>query len=119
VVLESTTYPGTTEEVIQPRLEARGLVIGADFFLAFSPERVDPGNQRFTTANIPKVVGGVTRACTELAAALYRHVTASVFRASSPRVAETAKLLENTFRSVNIALANEFALSCRKIGVDP
>jgi UDP-N-acetyl-D-glucosamine dehydrogenase len=119
MVLESTTYPGTTEEVIQPRLEARGLVIGADFFLAFSPERVDPGNQRFTTANIPKVVGGVTRACTELAAALYRHVTASVFRASSPRVAETAKLLENTFRSVNIALANEFALSCRKIGVDP
>ena len=119
VVLESTTYPGTTEEVIQPRLEARGLVIGADFFLAFSPERVDPGNQRFTTANIPKVVGGVTRACTELAAALYRHVTASVFRASSPRVAETAKLLEHTFRSVNIALANEFALSCRKIGVDP
>ena len=119
MVLESTTYPGTTEEVIQPRLESRGLVIGTDFFLAFSPERVDPGNQRFTTANIPKVVGGVTRACTDLAAALYGHVTASVFRASSPRVAETAKLLENTFRSVNIALANEFALACRKIGVDP
>ncbi|MGH7398050.1 MAG: nucleotide sugar dehydrogenase [Candidatus Rokuibacteriota bacterium] len=119
MVLESTTYPGTTEEVIQPRLEARGLVIGADFFLAFSPERVDPGNQRFTTANIPKVVGGVTRACTELAAGLYGHVTGSVFKASSPRVAETAKLLENTFRSVNIALANEFALACRKIGVDP
>jgi UDP-N-acetyl-D-glucosamine dehydrogenase len=119
MVLESTTYPGTTEEVIQPRLESRGLVIGADFFLAFSPERVDPGNQRFTTANIPKVVGGVTRGCTELAAGLYGHVTGSVFKASSPRVAETAKLLENTFRSVNIALANEFALACRKIGVDP
>jgi len=119
MVLESTTYPGTTEEVIQPRLEGRGLVIGGDFFLAFSPERVDPGNQRFTTANIPKVVGGVTRACTDLAAALYAHVTGSVFKASSPRVAETAKLLENTFRSVNIALANEFALACRKIGVDP
>ncbi|MBI2527038.1 MAG: nucleotide sugar dehydrogenase [Candidatus Rokubacteria bacterium] len=119
LVLESTTFPGTTEEVVQPRLESMGFTIGTDFFLAFSPERVDPGNQRFTTANIPKVVGGVTRACTELAAALYRHVTSSVFEASSPRVAETAKLLENTFRSVNIALANELAFACRKIGVDP
>jgi UDP-N-acetyl-D-glucosamine dehydrogenase len=119
MVLESTTYPGTTEEVVQPRLEALGRTIGTDFFLAFSPERVDPGNRRFTTANIPKVVGGVTKACTDLAAALYRHVTSSVFLASSPRVAETAKLLENTFRSVNIALANELAFACRKIGVDP
>ena len=119
MVLESTTYPGTTEEVVQPRLEANGLVIGRDFFLAFSPERVDPGNKRFTTANIPKVVGGVTPACTELAAALYRQVTSTVFEVSSPRVAETAKLLENTFRSVNIALANELAFACRKIGVDP
>jgi UDP-N-acetyl-D-glucosamine dehydrogenase len=119
MVLESTTYPGTTEEVVQPRLEASGLVIGRDFFLAFSPERVDPGNKRFTTANIPKVVGGVTAACTELAAALYRQVTTRVFEVSSPRVAETAKLLENTFRSVNIALANELAFACRKIGVDP
>ncbi len=119
MVLESTTYPGTTEEVIQPRLETNGLVIGNDFFLAFSPERVDPGNKRFTTANIPKVVGGVTPACTTLAAALYRQVTSSVFEVSSPRVAETAKLLENTFRSVNIALANELAFACRKIGVDP
>jgi UDP-N-acetyl-D-glucosamine dehydrogenase len=119
MVLESTTFPGTTEEVVQPQLESRGFVIGQDFFLAFSPERVDPGNKRFTTANIPKVVGGVTRPCTELAAALYRHVTSSVFEASSPRVAETAKLLENTFRSVNIALANELAIACRKIGVDP
>ena len=119
VVLESTTYPGTTEEVLQTRLEGRGFTIGQDIFLAFSPERVDPGNARFTTANIPKVVGGVTPACTELAAALYGNVTAQVHRVSSPRVAETAKLLENTFRSVNIALANELALACRAIDVDP
>ncbi|HET9924842.1 MAG TPA: nucleotide sugar dehydrogenase [Methylomirabilota bacterium] len=119
MVLESTTYPGTTEEVVLPRLEANGFVLGSDFFLAFSPERVDPGNKKFTTATIPKVVGGVTPACTQLAAALYRQVTASVFEVSSPRVAETAKLLENTFRSVNIALANELAFACRKIGVDP
>jgi UDP-N-acetyl-D-glucosamine dehydrogenase len=119
LVLESTTFPGTTEEVVQPRLESVGLVVGVDVFLAFSPERVDPGNRKFTTANIPKVVGGVTRGCTELAATLYGHVTTSVFEASSPRVAETAKLLENTFRSVNIALANELAFACRKIGVDP
>jgi UDP-N-acetyl-D-glucosamine dehydrogenase len=119
LVLESTTFPGTTEEVILPRLQSLSLVVGEDVFLAFSPERVDPGNRRFTTANIPKVVGGVTRRCTELAARLYRHVTVSVFEASSPRVAETAKLLENTFRSVNIALANELAFACRKIGVDP
>jgi UDP-N-acetyl-D-glucosamine dehydrogenase len=119
MVLESTTYPGTTEEVVLPRLQANGLVIGSDFFLAFSPERVDPGNKRYTTATIPKVVGGVTPACTELAAALYRQVTQTVFEVSSPRVAETAKLLENTFRSVNIALANELAFACRKIGVDP
>ena len=94
LILESTTYPGTTEEVVQPKLEAHGLVIGRDCFLAFSPERVDPGNKRFTTANIPKVVGGVTPSCTRLAAALYRQVTSSVFEVSSPRVAETAKLLE-------------------------
>ena len=119
MVLESTTYPGTTEEVVLPRLQANGLVIGSDFFLAFSPERVDPGNKKYTTATIPKVVGGVTPACTELAAALYRQVTKTVFEASNPRVAETAKLLENTFRSVNIALANELAFACRKIGVDP
>ena len=119
MVLESTTYPGTTEEVVQPRIEAKGLVIGHDFHLAFSPERVDPGNKRFTTATIPKVVGGVTTDCTRLAAALYRQVTETVFEVSSPRGAETAKLLENTFRSVNIALANELAFACRKIGVDP
>jgi UDP-N-acetyl-D-glucosamine dehydrogenase len=119
MVLESTTYPGTTEEVVQPRLQSAGLVIGQDFFLAFSPERVDPGNKTYTTATIPKVVGGVTPACTALAAALYKQVTRSVFEVSSPRVAETDKLLENTFRSVNIALVNELAFACRKIGVDP
>jgi UDP-N-acetyl-D-glucosamine dehydrogenase len=119
LVLESTTYPGTTDEVLQPRLEARGFTIGQDFFLAFSPERVDPGNKAFTTGTIPKVVGGVTKRCTDLAAALYANVTASVHRVSSPKVAETAKLLENTFRSVNIALANELALACRAIDVDP
>lgn len=119
MVLESTTFPGTTEEVVQPKVEAGGLVVGQDFFLAFSPERVDPGNKKFTTATIPKVVGGVTPACTRLAARLYRRVTQTVFEASNPRVAETAKLLENTFRSVNIALANELAFACRKIGVDP
>lgn len=119
MVLESTTFPGTTEEVLQPKIEAKGVVIGHDFFLAFSPERVDPGNKKYTTATIPKVVGGVTPACTKLAASLYRRVTQAVFEASNPRVAETAKLLENTFRSVNIALANEFAFACRKIGVDP
>jgi UDP-N-acetyl-D-glucosamine dehydrogenase len=119
VVLESTTYPGTTEEIVQTRLETAGFVIGQDFFVAFSPERVDPGNTTFTTENIPKVVGGVTPVCTELAATLYGKVTGRVHRVSSPRVAETAKLLENTFRSVNIALANELALACRAIDVDP
>jgi UDP-N-acetyl-D-glucosamine dehydrogenase len=119
LVLESTTYPGTTEEVLLPRIEAKGFRVGQDFFLAFSPERVDPGNPAFTTATIPKVVGGVTRTCTEMAAALYEACTAQVHRVSSPRVAETAKLLENTFRSVNIALANELALACRALGVNP
>jgi len=119
VILESTTYPGTTEEVLQPRFESRGFTIGQEIFLAFSPERVDPGNRTFTTANIPKVVGGTTMACTDLAAAMYAKVTSRVHRVSSPRAAETAKLLENTFRSVNIGLANEIALACRAIGVDP
>jgi UDP-N-acetyl-D-glucosamine dehydrogenase len=119
LVLESTTYPGTTEEVLLPRIEERGLTVGDDLFLAFSPERVDPGNAAFTTATIPKVVGGVTPACTDMAAALYAKCTTRVHCVSSPRVAETAKLLENTFRSVNIALANELALACRALGVDP
>ncbi|MBI1893440.1 MAG: nucleotide sugar dehydrogenase [Candidatus Rokubacteria bacterium] len=119
LVLESTTYPGTTEEVLQPSLEAKGFTIGRDFFLAFSPERVDPGNEQFTTWNIPKVVGGVTPTCTELAAIFYGKVARQVHRVSSPRVAEATKLLENVFRSVNIALANELALACRAINVDP
>ena len=119
LILESTTYPGTTQEVLQPRIESRGFTIGDDFFVAFSPERVDPGNRRFTTTNIPKVVGGVTPTCTEMAAKLYGTMVPTVHRVSSPRVAETAKLLENTFRSVNIALANELALACRAINVDP
>jgi UDP-N-acetyl-D-glucosamine dehydrogenase len=119
VILESTTYPGTTEEMLQPWLEAAGGRVGTDVFLAFSPERVDPGNATFTTANIPKVVGGVTPTCTDLAAVLYAKVTTRVHRVANPRVAETAKLLENTFRSVNIALANELALACRAIGVNP
>jgi UDP-N-acetyl-D-glucosamine dehydrogenase len=119
LILESTTYPGTTQEVLQPRFEGCGFVIGSDLFLAFSPERVDPGNRLFNTGNIPKVVGGVTTTCTDLAARLYSRMTTKVHRVSSPRVAETAKLLENTFRSVNIALANELALACRAIDVDP
>jgi len=119
IVLESTTYPGTTEEVLQARVESKGFRPGLDIFVAFSPERVDPGNRTFTTANIPKVVGGITPRCTELAAALYGNVAERVHRVSSPRVAETAKLLENTFRSVNIALANELALACRAIDVNP
>ncbi len=112
VVLESTTYPGTTEEVLLPLLEERGLTVGRDFFLAFSPERVDPGNARFRTRDIPKVVGGVTPACTRLAAALYAGPMKRVVPVSSTRVAEMVKLLENTFRAVNIALVNEMALMC-------
>ena len=118
VILESTTYPGTTEEVILPRLEEQGLVVGKDFFLAFSPERVDPGNQVFKTTNIPKVVGGVTPSCTEVAAALYGQVMQTVVPVSSVRVAETVKLLENTFRSVNIGLVNEIALMCSAMDID-
>ncbi len=118
VILESTTYPGTTEEVILPRLSAGGLRVGEDFFLAFSPERVDPGNPRYHTTNIPKVVGGVTPACTRIAGALYGQVMESVVPVSSVRVAETVKLLENTFRSVNIGLVNEIALVCKSLDID-
>lgn len=119
VVLESTTYPGTTEEVVKPILESTGLECGKDFYLAFSPERVDPGNKIYKTKNTPKVVGGVTPDCTETAAALYSNVLDSeVFRASSPKVAEMEKILENTFRNVNIALANEMAIICEKMGID-
>ena len=118
VILESTTYPGTCEEVIQPRLEEGGLKVGEDFHLAFSPERVDPGNPVYQTRNIPKVVGGVTPRCTEVAAALYGQVMETVVPVSGARVAETVKLLENTFRSVNIALVNEIALMCRALDID-
>jgi UDP-N-acetyl-D-glucosamine dehydrogenase len=117
VVLESTTYPGTTEELLLPRFEATGLIAGRDFYLAFSPERIDPGNPTFTVRDIPKVVGGVTAACTETAALLYGHIVPSVLRVSSARAAELAKLYENIFRNVNIALANEFALMCARLDV--
>ncbi len=118
IVLESTTYPGTTEEVLVPMLEAGGLKVGRDFFLAFSPERVDPGNARFTTKNIPKVVGGVTPKCTKMAVALYTGVLENVHPVSRARVAEMVKLLENTFRSVNIGLVNEIALMSDRMGID-
>ena len=118
IVLESTTYPGTTEELVQPKLEEDGLRAGRDFFLAFSPERVDPGNATFHTRNIPKVVGGITPRCTELAAALYGQCVERVVPVSTSRVAEMVKLLENTFRSVNIGLVNELALMCHHLEVD-
>jgi UDP-N-acetyl-D-glucosamine dehydrogenase len=118
IVLESTTYPGTTRDVLQPRLEARGLSLGTDVFLAFSPERVDPGNPTWHTKNTPKVLGGITPACTEAAAALYESCIDTVVPVSSPEAAELVKLLENTFRSVNIAMVNEMAIVCDKLGVD-
>ena len=118
VVLESTTYPGTTEELVQPLLETSGLKVGVDFCLAFSPERVDPGNPTFKTRNVPKVVGGVTPACARVAAALYEAAVDTVVPVSSTRVAEMVKLLENTFRAVNIGLVNELALMCDTLGID-
>jgi UDP-N-acetyl-D-glucosamine dehydrogenase len=118
VILESTTYPGTTDEVVQPMLEAKGLAADVDFFLAFSPERVDPGNQKFTTRNIPKIVGGVGESSTKLAAALYGATVDRVVPVSSTRVAEMVKLLENTFRAVNIGLVNEIAQMCHKMDID-
>lgn len=119
VVLESTTYPGTTEEVIKPILEETGLKCGEDFFLAFSPERVDPGNKDFNTKNTPKVVGGCTQECTEIAAQLYRNVLeGEIMEVSSPAVAEMEKILENTFRNINIGLANEMAILCKRMGID-
>jgi len=117
VVLESTTYPGTTDELLLPMFRARRARIGEDLFLAFSPERIDPGNSIFKVRDIPKVVGGVTPACTHLAAALYSTVVPRVHEVSSPKVAELAKLYENVFRNVNIALANEFALMCQRLEV--
>jgi UDP-N-acetyl-D-glucosamine dehydrogenase len=118
VILESTTYPGTTDEVVQPMLEANGLRAEADFFLAFSPERVDPGNPHFTTKTIPKVVGGLGPLSSELVAALYGSVVSTVVPVSSTRVAEMVKLLENTFRAVNIGLVNEIALMCHKMDIN-
>ncbi len=118
IILESTTYPGTTDEVLLPMFEAKGLKVGKDFYLAFSPERVDPGNPQYHTKNIPKVVGGVTPACTEAAKALYEQAIENVHPVSSTRVAETVKLLENTFRSVNIGLVNELALMCDKMHIN-
>ena len=117
VILESTTYPGTTEELLLPLFEARGARAGENFFLAFSPERIDPGNATFKVRTIPKVVGGVTPACTRLAALLYRQIVERVSEVSSPKIAELAKLYENVFRNVNIALANEFALMCRRLDI--
>ena len=119
MVLESTSYPRTTEEVIQPRLEERGFVMGETMFLTFSPERVDPGNAHYKTQNTPKLVGGVTRKCTEVAAAVYEAILESdVCRVSSPRAAEMAKLLENVFRIVNISLVNELARLCERMDID-
>lgn len=119
VVLESTTYPGTTEELVKPILESSGLKCGKDFFLAYSPERVDPGNKLYNTKNTPKVVGGVTDLCTKVAATMYRSVLeGDVHEVSSPAVAEMEKIYENTFRHINIALANEMAILCNKMGID-
>jgi UDP-N-acetyl-D-glucosamine dehydrogenase len=118
VVLESTTYPGTTRELMQPTMEQLGFTVGQDVFLAFSPERVDPGNPIYHTKNTPKVVGGITPACTEIAAELYSACIDTVVRVSSTETAELVKLLENTFRAVNIAMANEMAIVCDKLGVD-
>lgn len=119
VVLESTTYPGTTDEVVRPILEkASGLTAGLDFALAFSPERIDPGNRHYGIRNTPKVVGGYTSSCTETAAAFYAQLCEQVVRARSAREAEMAKLLENTYRHVNIALVNEMAAFCHELGID-
>ena len=118
IVLESTTYPGTTDEVLLPELESTGLRVGIDFFLAFSPERIDPGNPQFGTHNTPKIVGGITSTCTELAQAFYGAAIEKAVPVSSARVAEMAKLLENTFRAVNIGLVNEIAIICEKLHIN-
>lgn len=118
IVLESTTYPGTTEELILPKLEAKGLKVGTDFYLAFSPERIDPGNASYHTSNTPRVVGGVTPKCRKIARDFYLCIIDNVFDVSSTKAAEMVKLLENTFRSVNIGLVNEVALMCDRLGLD-
>lgn len=118
IILESTTYPGTTDEVVLPALESTGMKVGVDFFLAFSPERIDPGNPDFGTYNVPKIVGGITNDCTKLAQAFYGSAIEKIVPVSSTRVAEMAKLLENTFRAVNIGLVNEIAIICDKLGIN-
>ena len=118
VILESTTYPGTTEEVLLPILEKSGMKVGVDFFLCFSPERVDPGNPQYQTKNIPKVVGGITPACTEMGALFYAQALDQVVSVSNTGVAEMVKLLENTFRMINIGLANEMAMMCDRMGIN-
>jgi len=118
IILESTTYPGTTRELVLPILERSGLKVGGDFYLAFSPERVDPGNPIYKTKNTPKVLGGITKSCTEMAKLLYEQIIEKVVPVSSTESAEMVKLLENTFRSINIGLANEMALMCDRLGVD-
>ena len=118
IVLESTTYPGTTDELIVPELESSGLKVGKDFFVAFSPERIDPGNASFNTHNTPKIVGGITAQCTEIARLFYSQFIERVIPVSSSKCAEMVKLLENTFRSVNIGMVNELAQMCDLLGVD-
>ncbi|UZM98829.1 nucleotide sugar dehydrogenase [Lysinibacillus sp. MHQ-1] len=119
VILESTTYPGTTEEIVQPILQKHGFAVGQDLFLAYSPERVDPGNSNFSVSNTPKVVGGVTSNCLEVSKGFYETVIhTSVFTVTSPKVAEMEKLLENTFRQINIALVNELSQMCYKMNID-
>ncbi|WP_342598763.1 nucleotide sugar dehydrogenase [Psychrobacillus sp. FSL H8-0483] len=119
IVLESTTYPGTTEELLKPIFESTGLKCGVDFYLAFSPERVDPGNLRYKTKNTPKVVGGITVKCTEIAASLYESILeAPIYRVSSPAIAEMEKILENIYRNINIGLVNELAILCNRMGIN-
>ena len=118
VVLESTTYPGTTRELILPEMESKGLKVGHDFYLCFSPERIDPGNEKYKTANTPKILGGITPNCGEMGEFLYETIVEQVVRVSSPETAEMVKLLENTFRAINIGLANEVAIMCEKLGID-
>ena len=118
IILESTTYPGTTRELILPKLEAQEFSAGKDFWLCFSPERIDPGNKQFGTANTPKILGGITDQCTQHGTALYGTIVSEVVAVSNPETAEMVKLLENTFRAINIGLANEVAIMCEKLGVD-
>ena len=118
IILESTSFPGTTQEIVFSRLEESGLTVGKDYYLCFSPERIDPGNEKYTIANTPKVIGGVTAACTQLGSLLYEQIVDEVVTVSSPETAEMVKLLENTYRSINIGLVNEVAIMCEKLGVD-